>query len=172
MNVDNPKPKIIPKLKWEDFISEHERESCNYSQSDIQKSYKSEEEKKLELSDESSVQWQSYSWKGDYSCSDVQSDQDSDQIQELRDASNFSEKEIRYLLKSFFETNLSDAEVRSKKINGLSRTKIYQILKKLRETDTINRKPESGRKCKNQDDIFEKVKAILKDDSILSAGEI
>ena len=67
--------------------------------------------------------------KGDYSYSDVHSDQDSDQIQELRDASNFSEKEIRYLLKSFFETNLSEAEVRNKKINGLSKTKIYRVFK-------------------------------------------
>ena len=50
MNVDDPK--IKPKLEWEDLISEHE--SGNYSQSDIQKSYKIEEEKKLESSDESS----------------------------------------------------------------------------------------------------------------------
>ena len=54
MNVDDPKSKITPKLEWEDFISEHERESGNYSQFDIQKSYKIEEERKLEVSDESS----------------------------------------------------------------------------------------------------------------------
>ena len=64
MNVDDPK--IIPKLEWEDLISEHERESGNYSQSDIQKSYKIEEEKKLESSDEWIiwVKWQWYSWRG------------------------------------------------------------------------------------------------------------
>ena len=109
----------------------------------------------------------------DYSGSDVQSDQDSDHIQELRDASNFSEKEIRSLLKSFFEANLSEAEVCSKKVKGLSRTTIYRVFKKkLRETGTISRKPGSGRKSKIQDDIFDKVKAILKDDNTLSAGEI
>ena len=52
MNVDDPK--IKPKLEREDLISEHESESGNYSQYDIQKSYKIEEEKKLESSDESS----------------------------------------------------------------------------------------------------------------------
>ena len=100
----------------------------------------------------------------DYSDSDVQSDQDSDHIQELRDVSNFSEKEIRSLLKSFFEANLSETEVWSKKIKGLSRTTIYWVFKKLRETSTIIRKPGSKRKSKIQDDIFEKVKVTLKDD--------
>ena len=42
INVDDPKPKRIPKLEWEDLISEHESESNNYSQSDIQKNYKFE----------------------------------------------------------------------------------------------------------------------------------
>ena len=55
----------------------------------------------------------------DYSDSDVHSDEDSDHIQELRDTLNFSEKKIRSLLKSFFEVNLSEAEVCSKKIKGL-----------------------------------------------------
>ena len=172
MNVDDPK--IKPKLEWEDLISEHESESGNYSQSDIQKSYKIEEQKKLESSGESSSEssGSDIHGEGDYSGSDVQSDQDSDHIQELRDASNFSEKEIRSLLKSFFEANLSEAEVCSKKIKGLSRTTIYRVFKKLRETGTISRKPGSGRKSKIQDDIFDKVKAILKDDNTLSAGEI
>ena len=76
------------------------------------------------------------------------------------------------MLKSFFEANLSEAEECSKKIKGLSRTTIYRVFKKLRETGTISRKPGSGRKSKIQDDIFDKVKAILKDDNTLSAGEI
>ena len=46
MSVDDPKPKIKKKLEWEDLISEHESESGNYSQSEIQKSYKIEEESK------------------------------------------------------------------------------------------------------------------------------
>ena len=49
MNMDDPN--IISKLKLEDLISEHESKSGNYSQSDIQKSYKIEEQKKLEFSD-------------------------------------------------------------------------------------------------------------------------
>ena len=57
MNVDDPKPKIIPKLEWGDLTSDHESESSNYSQSDIQKSYKNEEENKLEFSDESSSEF-------------------------------------------------------------------------------------------------------------------
>ena len=70
------KPKITPKLKWEDLISEHECESGNYSQSDIQKSYKIEEVKKLEFSDESSSESSGSDIHGeeDYSGSDVQSD--------------------------------------------------------------------------------------------------
>ena len=76
------------------------------------------------------------------------------------------------MLKLFFEANLSEAEVCSKKIKGLSITTIYRVFKKLRETGTINRKPRSGRKSKIQDDIFDKVKAILKDDYTLSTGEI
>ena len=132
MNVDDPKPKRIPKLEWEDLISEHE--SGNYSQSDIQKSYKIEEENKLEFSDESSSESSNSDihGEGDYSGSDVQLDQDSDHIQKLRDASNFSEKENRSLLKSSFEANLSEAEIFSKKIIGLPRTTIYRVIKKLR----------------------------------------
>ena len=92
MNVNDPK--IIPKLEWEDLISEHESESDNYCQSDIQKSYKIEEEKKLEFSDESSSMssGRDIHGEGDYSGSDVQSDQDSDHIQELRDASKLKWK--------------------------------------------------------------------------------
>ena len=54
MNVDDPKPKTMPKLEWEDLVSEHESESGNYSQSDIQKSNKIEKEKKLKFSNKSS----------------------------------------------------------------------------------------------------------------------
>ena len=124
-------PKIIPKLEWEDLISEHQSESGNYSQSDIQKSYKTEEKRKLEFSDESSSEsgGSDIHGEGVYSGSYVQSDQDSYHIQKLRDASIFSEKEIRNLLKSFFQANLSEAEVCSKKIKCLSITTIYQIKK-------------------------------------------
>ena len=44
-----PKSIIISKLNWEDFISEHENESGNYSQFDIQKSFKINDEKKFEF---------------------------------------------------------------------------------------------------------------------------
>ena len=130
MSVDDQR--LNKKLEWEDLISEHESESGNYNQSDIQKSYKIEKEMKLKSSDESSSEssGSDIHGEGDYSGSDVQSDQDSDHIQKLRDASNFSENEIRNLLKSFFEANLSEAEVCSKKIIGLSRTTIYRVLKK------------------------------------------
>ena len=90
------------------YLSEHESERSNHSQFDIQKSYKIEEEKRLEFSDgkssESSVN--DIHGEGENNGSDVQSDQNSDHIQELRDASNFSEKEIRSLLKLLFEANL------------------------------------------------------------------
>ena len=129
-----------------------------YSQSDSQKSYKIEEEKKLEFCYESSSEssGSDFYGEGDYSGSDVQSDQDSDHIQELRDASNFSEKEIRNLLISFFDANYSEVEFCSKKIKGLSRTTIYWAFNELIETGKISRKPGLGRKCKIQDDIFEK----------------
>ena len=39
----------MPKLEWEDLISEHEGEGGNHSQSDINKSYKIEEERKFEF---------------------------------------------------------------------------------------------------------------------------
>ena len=115
-------------------------------------------ENKLKFSDESPSEssGSDIHGEGDYSDSNVQSDRDSDHIQELRNASNFSEKEIRSLLKSFFEAYFSEAEVCIKKFKGLSRTTIYRVFKKLRETGTISRKLESGRKSKIQNDIFEK----------------
>ena len=52
--------------------------------------------KKLKFSDESSSEFSGSDIHGErhYGDSDVQSDQDSDHIQELRDASNFSEKKL------------------------------------------------------------------------------
>ena len=59
-------------------------------------SYKIEEEKKFEFSDELFESSGSEIYVvGDYSDFDVQSDQDSDCIKELRDASNFNENEIK-----------------------------------------------------------------------------
>ena len=172
MNMDDPR--IIPKLEWEDLISEHESESGIYSQSNIQKSYKIEKEKKLESSDKSSSEssCSDIHGEGDYSGSDVQSDQDSDHIQELRDASNFSEKEIRSLLNHSLKLISLKQKFTARKLKAYREQQYIESLKKLRETGTISRKPGSGRKSKIQDDIFEKVKAILKDDSTLSAGEI
>ena len=60
----------------------------------------------------------------DKSGSDVSSDQDSDHIKELWKALNQNEREIRSLLKSFFEANLSETEVCCKKIKG-SRLQLY-----------------------------------------------
>ena len=174
MNVDDSKPKRIPKLEREDIKLNHKSEIGNYSQSDIQKNYKIEEQNKLEFSDKSSSESSGCDihGEGDYSGSDVQPDQDSDFIQELRDAPNFNVKELRSLLKSFFEANLSEAKVCSKKIKGLLRTTIFRVFKQLRETGTKSRKPGLWRKSKIQDKIFEKVKAILKNDNALIAREI
>ena len=58
------------------------------------------------------------------------------------------------------------------KLKAYREQQYIESLKKLRETGTISRKPGSGRKSKIQDDILDKVKAILKDDNTLSAGEI
>ena len=53
-------------------------------------------ENKLEFYDESPSEssGSDIHGEGDYSGSDVQSDRDSDHIQELRNASNFSEKKL------------------------------------------------------------------------------
>ena len=131
MNVDDSKLKIMPKLNWEDLISEHESERVNYSQTDIQKSYKIVKGKKLKFYNESSSEssGSDIHGEGDYNGFDVLSDHDSDHIQELREASSLNEKKIRSLLKSVFEADLSEAEVCSKKTKGLSITTIYQVLK-------------------------------------------
>ena len=146
MNVDDSK--LIPKLEWDDLISKHE--SGNYSQFDIQKSYKIEEDNKLEFSDESSSKssGSDIHEEGDYSGSDVQSNQDSDHIQKLKNTSNFNKKEIRIVIKSFFDANISETEVCSNKIKGLSKTSIYRVFKQLRETGTIIRKLVSEKKVK------------------------
>ena len=96
LNVDDPNPKFISKLEWDNLLSENESESRNFSQSNIQMSYKIEEEKKLENFDES---WSDFNGnhihkEDDYSDSDFQLDQESGHIQELRCASNFNEKKL------------------------------------------------------------------------------
>ena len=63
-------------------------------------------------------QWQDIHWEGDYSGSNIQTNLDSDHIQELRNASSFNENEVRSLLESFFETNLSEAKACNKKIKA------------------------------------------------------
>ena len=59
----------------------------------------------------------------------------------------------------------------ARKLKAYQEQQYIESLKKLRETGTISRKLGSGRKSKIKDDIFEKVKAILKDDNALIAGE-
>ena len=73
MSEDDSKSKTIPKIEWEDLISEHERKSGNCSQSDIQKSNKIEEQKKLKFSDESSSEFcgSDIQGEGDYNGSEV-----------------------------------------------------------------------------------------------------
>ena len=69
--------------------------------------------------------------KRDNNGSDVQSDQVADHIQELRDASNFSEKEIRNLLKSFIDANPSEAEACSKKLKACREQQYIESLNNL-----------------------------------------
>ena len=147
MNVDNQNTKNYRKNAKEDQISEHESEyQC--SQSSLKKDI--EEEKKLQLSDESSSESISSNsdihGEGDESNSYVNSDQDSNRIHEVRDVSNLNEKETRSLIKSFYEANLSEVEVLKKNIKGLSKATVYRIFKKIRESGTIDRRPGSGRK--------------------------
>ena len=147
MNVDNQNTKNYRKNAKEDQISEHESEyQC--SQSSLKKDI--EEEKKLQLSDKSSSESVSSNsdihGEEDESNSYVNSDQDSNRIQEVRDVSNLNEKETRSLIKSFYEANLSEVEVLKKNIKGLSKATVYRIFKKIRESETIDRRPGSGRK--------------------------
>ena len=147
MNVDNQNTKNYRKNVKEDQISEHESEyQC--SQSSLKKDI--EEEKKLQLSDESSSESVSSNsdihGEGDESNSDVNSDQDSNWIHEVRDVLNLNEKETRSLIKSFYEANLSEVKVLKKNIKGLSKATVYRIFKKIRESGTIDRRPGSGRK--------------------------
>ena len=91
MNVDNQNTKNYRKNAKEDQISKHESEyQC--SQSSLKKDI--EEEKKLQLSDESSSESVSSNsdihGEGDESNSDVNSDQDSNRIHEVRDVSNLN----------------------------------------------------------------------------------
>ena len=147
INVDNQNTKNYRKNAKEDQISGHESE-YQYSQSSLKKDIK--EEKKLQLFDESSSESVSSNsdihGEGDESNSDVNSDQDSNRIHEVRYASNLNEKETRSLIKSFYEANLSEVEVLKKNIKGLSKATVYRIFKKIRESGTIDRRPGSGRK--------------------------
>ena len=147
MNVDNQNTKNFRKNAKEDQISEHESEyQC--IQSSLKKDI--EEEKKLQLFDESSSESVSSNsdihGEGNESNSYVNSYQDSNRIQEVRDVSNLNEKETRSLIKSFCEANLSEVEVLKKNIKGLSKATVYRIFKKIRESGTIDRRPGSGRK--------------------------
>ena len=143
MNVDNQNTKNYRKNAKEDQISEHESEyQC--SQSSLKKDI--EEEKKLQLSDESSSESVSSNSDIHGEGDESNSDQDSNRIQEVRDVSNLNEKETRSLIKSFYEANLSEVEVLKKNIKGLSKATVYRIFKKIRESGTIDRRPGSGRK--------------------------
>ena len=147
MNVDNQNTKNYRKNAKEDQISEHESEyQC--SQSSLKKDI--EEEKKLQLSDESSSESVSSNsdihGEGDESNSYVNFDQDSNRIRDVRDVLNLNEKETRSLIKSFYEANLSEVEVLKKNTKELSKATVYRIFKKIRESGTIDRRPGSGRK--------------------------
>ena len=108
--------------------------------------------KKLQLSDESSSESVSSNSdiheEGDESNSYVNSDQDFNRIQEVRNVSNLNEKETRSLIKSFYEANLSEAEVLENNIKGLSKATVYRIFKKIRESEAIDRRPGSSKKIK------------------------
>ena len=143
MNVDNKNTKNYRKNAKEDQISEHESEyQC--SQSSLKKDI--EEEKKLQLSDESSSESVSSNSDIHGEGDESNSDQDSNRIHEVRDVSNLNEKETRSLIKSFYKANLSEVEVLKKNIKGLSKATVYRIFKKIRESGTIDRRPGSGRK--------------------------
>ena len=143
MNVDNQNTKNYRKNAKEDQISEHESEyQC--SQSSLKKDI--EEEKKLQLSDESSSESVSSNSDIHGEGDESNSDQDSNRIHEVRDVSNLNEKQTRSLIKSFYEANLSEVEVLKKNIKGLSKATVYRIFKKIRESGTIDRRPGSGRK--------------------------
>ena len=91
MNVDNQNTKNYRRNAKEDQISEHK---CEYQCSQLSLKKEIEEEKKLQLSDGSSSESVSSNngihGEGDESNSYVNSDQDSNRIQEVRDLSNLN----------------------------------------------------------------------------------
>ena len=115
MNVDNQYLKDYWKNDNEDLIWEHESKyQC--SQSNLKKDI--EEEKKLQLSDESSSELASNNsdihGEGDGSNLDVGSEQYLNGIQEVRDVSILYEKKQGAWLNPFYEVNLSEVEVTKK----------------------------------------------------------
>ena len=107
MNEDDLNPKGYIGNVNKNLISEHESDQQS-SQSNLKKDI--EEEKRLQISDESSSESVSINrdihGEGDEINSDIDSDQDSNRIQKLRDASNFNEKETKNFIKSSYETDL------------------------------------------------------------------
>ena len=166
MNVDNQNTKNYRKNAKEDQISEHESEyQC--SQSSLKKDI--EEEKKLQLSEESSSESVSSNSdiheEGDESNSYVNSDQDSNRIQEVRDVSNLNEKETRSLIKSFYEANLSEVEVLKKNIKGYQKLLYIGPLRKLEKVEQLIEGLDQVEKNKILDHDIEKIKQLLKEDN-------
>ena len=105
--------------------------------------------KKLENSDDSSESISCNSdihGEEDDSHYEAEYDEDLNKAKELRDISDFNDKETRDLIKSLYEVNLSELDVLHKNIKGLSKATFYRIYNKLRTSGTIDRKPGSGRK--------------------------
>ena len=71
--------------------------------------------------------------------------------------------------KVIFNSNLTECEVLKKKIKGLYSSLIYRVYKDLRNTGSILRMPGSGRKEKIDDNKFELIKDMLKEDNTLTA---
>ena len=171
--MDNQNTKNYRKNAKEDQISEHESEyQC--SQSSLKKDI--EEEKKLQLSDESSSESVSSNsdihGEGDESNSDVNSDQDSNRIHEVRDVSNLNEKEIRSLIKSF--TRQIYLKWRFLKRISKDYQKLLYIgsLRKLEKVEQLIEGLDQVEKNKILDHDFEKIKQLLKEDNTLSAEEM
>ena len=164
-----PKPNTQVKVDKNELISEHESEYVRYSQSIDSEAHQVEEEKKLQYSDSSS-------YKSISSTSDIhgegegcnsEEENDIDVVQEVRDITDLNEHEVRELLRSFYESNLTESEVLNKKIKGLAKTTIYRVYKRLRETGTIDRQLGSGRKNIINETSLDKIKQILKEDNTL-----
>ena len=129
MNVDEPKPSTKVKADKNELISEHDSKYVRYSQSIDSEAHQVEEEKKLQYSDSSSS-------KSISSTSDIhgqgeecnsEEENDNEVVQEVRDITDLNEHEVRELLRSFYEANLTESEVLNKKIKGLAKTHIYRV---------------------------------------------